>query len=200
MRKSLIDDCTGILGITNTHSHAWAKYELSYVPGGSYTFEIRVKPFQAGTLEIKVNEQIVATWHINQDMVGEKWLTLEESLILPHEEKTLTLQYTGTGTGSNGMLHINWLKLLSATSAAETSLNTHSVLHVYPNPCKDNLMIRTYRDINKIYIMDTSGRLIMEHKVYGNFFNVPVHTLNPGVFLMRIQFADRIEYARFIKI
>jgi len=123
---------------------------------------------------------------------------MEDNIQLPHGEKTLKLLSAGTGTQS--MLHVNWIRLLQSTSSGVVNWNKNTTIKIYPNPGKDEINILASDEINTIVIMDLSGRIVKECLVKDHYFKVPVSALPPAAYLVRVHLAGRIEYATFIKI
>lgn len=71
---------------------------------------------------------------------------------------------------------------------------------LYPNPAKSEINIESQKNISGIKIYSVSGRLIFETgKIDTNQFRLSVENWNPGVYLLRVEQADRTSTLKFIK-
>lgn len=90
------------------------------------------------------------------------------------------------------------------TAVDEIILNTKGTL--YPNPTTTQLFfeIEDVQTMNQVSIRDISGRVIFyrqfKNEIINNNYQIPVHYLNQGIYILTVQGNDYIWSEKFIKI
>lgn len=68
---------------------------------------------------------------------------------------------------------------------------------IYPNPAKDRIYFKNYREISELKIYDPSGKLIKTEKPKTE--SVDISPLKPGIYLMTVKIAGKIISHKIIK-
>ncbi len=78
---------------------------------------------------------------------------------------------------------------ISVVTGIEEAKGIILELAVYPNPTKDfiNLKVGNYQIQNlQFFMIDMNGKLLLKKKITGNETIIPMNTLVPGVFFLKI--------------
>lgn len=90
----------------------------------------------------------------------------------------------------------------SSTSIRKNNINKSGV-NIFPNPTINKITIVNYNNLNKeiqISIFNINGRQIMSSKFQNeNSFELDVHELLNGIYILKIQNSNTIEYRKLIK-
>jgi len=70
-------------------------------------------------------------------------------------------------------------------------------LKLYPNPVKDKLTISSKKNIQKIEVLDISGKKVRLEKVTDNV--IDISTLSKGIYIARVTFQSTVVLEKFIK-
>jgi hypothetical protein len=61
-----------------------------------------------------------------------------------------------------------------------------NALEVYPNPASDRLFISSNQSIQKVELIESTGRVVLiDNAVYSNQLSLDLHSLNSGVYILR---------------
>jgi hypothetical protein len=69
---------------------------------------------------------------------------------------------------------------------------------VYPNPAKDEIFIQSEKPIEKVEIIDLSGRVMINSK-WSNGQSINVSSLPAGVYLVKIQTSAGVVAGKIVK-
>jgi len=103
------------------------------------------------------------------------------------------------------MKDVRNLNFATLTSLDDTPAESSSML-LYPNPVKDHLQIR-YESMSEenitVTIINVQGAVVSQLKTISqpgtNDINIPILTLQKGMYLCRLQKGNKIEITKFIK-
>ena len=179
----------------------WLEYEL-YVPTTSdYTVSYRVASATSGGA-IALTEDGVnrATTSFGATGGWQSWTTVNETVRLTAGAHTIRL------TASTGGWNINWLTIsrLQKASAIRTSTDPKSnsmsekVVTIYPNPVTKELTVAGVSSEATLLLYDVAGHLLQKNQVSQGVWRLNVHTLKPGVYLLRVQ-GEKVRTFKFIK-
>ncbi|TAJ12791.1 T9SS C-terminal target domain-containing protein [Marinilabiliaceae bacterium JC017] len=74
----------------------------------------------------------------------------------------------------------------------------HNIAVIYPNPVKEQLFIRSEKEIYRIEVYSTGGKLVYSKQ--GHPSAIPTQQMNNGLFIMHVTFVDnQKEVLKFIK-
>ena len=103
------------------------------------------------------------------------------------------------------MKDVRNLNFATITSMSDTPAESRNML-LYPNPVNDHLQIR-YKSMSveniTVTIINVQGAVVLQLKTISqpgaNDINIPILTLQKGMYLCRLQKANIIEVTKFIK-
>jgi len=72
-------------------------------------------------------------------------------------------------------------------------------LHIYPNPVKDMINIKTDEDITKVNVYNLAGQLVLSFVENQLSNNLNVDQLNPGMYLIHLETDRKVYIKKFIK-
>lgn len=193
MAVTIINDCVGYSGITNSASVADVEYNINDVQEGNYRLNIRAKLIKTADLDILINNTLAGNIPISAEMIGSTWTEISKNIKIPSGDKTLKLAYSGIG--SNG-IELNWYQLTPSTNLQESEIRP---TQIYPNPCLDKLYIDAAAPISKIEIFDKTGRRILQHTILDYFVILPMEHLSNDIYFIRIIQKEHTEFYKFIK-
>ena len=103
------------------------------------------------------------------------------------------------------MTDVRNLNFANITSLDVTNAERGTML-LYPNPVKDHLQIRyesTSEEVVSVTIINIQGAVVFQKKTISqagtNLFDIPLLTLQNGMYLCRLQNGNKIEMTKFIK-
>jgi hypothetical protein len=108
-------------------------------------------------------------------------------------------------TENSGGSQVAYIRLLSkfvAISEPPNSLEylTKRVLEIYPNPTKDVINIRTSGEsISGLELYDAQMRLLNKQPVNGSQTQLNIHSLQSGIYFIRVSTAQKVYVERIIK-
>ena len=83
-------------------------------------------------------------------------------------------------------------------SVAIAEIDRNNVFSIYPNPAREQILIKCDEIISKVEILSGDGRILQT--LQGNYQNVPVSDLQAGVYFIRLTIKNgRTEVQPFIK-
>jgi hypothetical protein len=71
---------------------------------------------------------------------------------------------------------------------------------VYPNPVMDEFMIKNTNQTVNFGIYSSTGQLVIEGKSISGNTNVDVHQLGKGIYTIRFEMNDNLQFEKFIKL
>lgn len=98
------------------------------------------------------------------------------------------------GVGDSGYVVVN---VPPAMLSVNEINNTDLEISVYPNPCFDEISVKSSEKAEKGYVYNMSGQKILELDL--NSEKIDVSSLNQGVYFLSLQFSDFYETIRFVK-
>ena len=194
--KIISDDCQGLLAI-ETKNESSADYDISLASASTYKLDVRLKTLQAGNLDIKADNTLLATISIGAGMADNKWYTYSKEVSLPGGEFTLSLH--SSGVGQESQFQINWFELSAATQVEYLQKKRDTGIFLYPNPCSQELHISSTSAIEMIRVMDGGGRVVLEFQGKGKNVTIRTGMLVSGIYFVRVKSLDGIRYLKFIK-
>ena len=81
----------------------------------------------------------------------------------------------------------------------------HKMLHIYPNPAKDEVYIQTgleNESITEVEVLDINGRMIFQDKNpidTGGFYMLDLRNFRDGIYLVKAMSANKYYTGRMIK-
>lgn len=162
-----------------------------------YVMTVTVDPLTQQT--IKANENglpITVTTSIPNDGIEWKYSTTSggpyQSFATPQIGDTYTPNFANSGIYyvvaeikmDNNKLYTNEIQIVvtPGTGINETMLTG---VHVYPNPAKDQIFVKSNFDNFKVEIVDLMGKVVFS-KNYHNVTEVVQLSLNKGIYLVRV--------------
>jgi hypothetical protein len=114
--------------------------------------------------------------------------------------------FAGTTLSNDGDFSNNhgasdaWLVNLGPWSLSGMDEFTSSTVEVFPNPVKDKLIIRVEESSvgEKYFLMDDTGRIVMDGKVSSESVEINMFSLAPGTYHLKIN--DQIVKEKIIKV
>jgi len=73
------------------------------------------------------------------------------------------------------------------------------MVKIYPNPVSDNLIIDCRYDIESVYVLDISGRMVFNSKPMQQRLIIPVNQLNDGLYIIKGTTKNGQFISKFIK-
>src|SRR6185437_183425 len=88
---------------------------------------------------------------------------------------------------------------LRINSGIEPGSATDHKVNMYPNPVRDNLMINASFNMEKIEIMDMTGRTVEIQKPGSDNYKLSLRQLRPGVYISRIDSGENSIYRKIVR-
>ena len=79
-----------------------------------------------------------------------------------------------------------------------TNKETHA-FKLYPNPVGDVLNISNLEDVNRIEILDVSGRSVLSRDVESNRVSINTSELTNGMYIVSYHTSNGIQTSKFVK-
>lgn len=103
----------------------------------------------------------------------------------------ITLASDGSDTGYN-----NTGNLVTISSTAGINDVNGTSIQVYPNPTSDKLFIQNLLEVNKIRIIDISGRKVLEFNNTKNLKSIDVSNLTNGIYFLRTDLGSQLKFIK----
>jgi len=194
--KVISDDCQGLLAIEAVKDGARAEYSVNLATPASQ-LDLRMKVLQAGSIDVEIDNNLVQTISIDVSMVNNDWRTIKTVLDIPTGEHILALDFKSTESGS--LFQLNWLETSIYTGLEKPATRNDIPVRSFPNPCMHELNISSANELEQIWIIDDTGRIIMEEKTNGNHCVLQTGSLSRGLYIVRIQHSKGVHYLKIIK-
>ncbi|MQP25664.1 T9SS type A sorting domain-containing protein [Flavobacterium sp. LMO8] len=96
-----------------------------------------------------------------------------------------------------GTLEIDRIVINNNSSPlSEESNNLIQDFYVYPNPAENKIFVNSSFEIEKVEIYSLTGQLVKSQMVSNN---INISDLNSGIYLAKVQTADKVSTIKFIK-
>jgi hypothetical protein len=122
-------------------------------------------------------------------------------------DTTILMSYTSIDVAfANGIFHYVWKNnnkifyksiTMSILLSAANKVSTTNDFNLYPNPTTSELTIDSDIEIEKISILNITGKLIREVKQESNIINVT--NLDKGIYFVKIDGKDKSSVMKFVK-
>ncbi|WP_396150045.1 T9SS type A sorting domain-containing protein [Flavobacterium sp.] len=195
-------------------------YEHGPVQVGTDSDWIKVRSTERDIIGLKLDGTV---WLWGQNFSGLLGLGLSGSQFTPQQ---LGSQTNWVDIGMRGLFYAynsdgqlyNWgttidydtyqtVYITSPTPYGEPCLlsikeDSKSDLLIYPNPVVDQLTIslqNTTTEVNKLFIYNSLGQLVLENQFTQNEISIPVSHLANGVYFLRVDHGDGVEQVKFVK-
>jgi PKD repeat protein len=106
--------------------------------------------------------------------------------------------YTVTVTNTNGCSSSDEIQITSDPCASLDQLEKLAA-NIYPNPSSENIFIQSNHEIEKIYIYDSNGKLVLINSSSKNSVNIDVSKLVIGIYQIKIEFTNGFIWKKLIK-
>ncbi len=103
----------------------------------------------------------------------------------------ITLASDGSDTGYNNTGNLDTI----SSTAGLDDINGISV-EVYPNPTSDKLYIQNSLRVNKIGIIDISGRTVLEFNKAKNLKSIDVSNLTEGIYFLKTDLGSQLKFIK----
>lgn len=103
----------------------------------------------------------------------------------------ITLASDGSDTGYN-----NTGNLVTISSTAGINDVNGTSIQVYPNPTSDKLFIHYLLEVNKIGIIDISGRMVLEFNNVKNLKSIDVSNLTKGIYFLTTDLGGQLKFLK----
>jgi hypothetical protein len=181
--KIISGDCRGLLDMDVTVDGAWADYAVDLPAGGSQVLLADNTP--------------VSTLTMDGSMVKESYQTLTHPVDIPPGTSELGIEFTGAVSGS--LCYINWFEIPTLTGVHDRTTESPETASVFPNPFRDELHIKSTIDLERIFIIDDTGKIVLEKKPSGRSCTLSTDSLKSGFYIIRILHPEGVQYLKIIK-
>jgi hypothetical protein len=129
-------------------------------------------------------------------------IELEDPVI---KDRDILLSYSGTlmSTGSTVLAPVSGLPVENnskAEAVGGTGTDKEMNYSISPNPCSEHIDIRSHDGIDRIQIVDISGKLVFEKEYLTQTrINISTGDLQPGVYFVGFSSDHGCEFGRIIK-
>ncbi len=175
-------------------------------------FPLRLLSFTASQKEMNAqlnwttaNEINVAHFVIERSIDGRAFYTIGERAAIGNTASNKRYSFTdnkplkGTNFYRLKMVDLDGQFTYSATVAINNKMST--VLAIYHNPVKENLVFSIADDVTLAEVYDMEGKLLIERKITPGLNSIMVQSLSTGTYLLQVFNKDKmITKASFIKL
>jgi hypothetical protein len=129
---------------------------------------------------------------------GEDWEELYLGMKYSQKSICFSDSVTGFVVGSgfyNGM--ILKLNLPGGLGISESNSMT-SMMTIYPNPAKDDILVTSDKEILELEILDQVGKILFKKSIGNNSFQMDVSKYNSGIYLVRAKLKDGIAVKKLV--
>jgi hypothetical protein len=74
-----------------------------------------------------------------------------------------------------------------------------SEVNIYPNPAQEVLQLKANFPMNEVEIVDAVGKTVNRYKSNSSTLQIPLESLNSGIYFLRISSSNGYSTKRFIK-
>jgi len=104
------------------------------------------------------------------------------------------------GTGTIGQGNFSFVKINSVDNLGVKSVEIDGGLSVYPNPVKDDLYVKSAREVSEFHIFNMAGQKVYSQKNDSKTPQLTVSNLPKGVYVLQmIDKKGNVKSTRFIK-
>ena len=106
----------------------------------------------------------------------------------------------GTWTDATGSFNHTLFLRLNFGVPVITKINDideQNIIKLYPNPAKDQLNIETNYELNKVQIIDITGKMLVQEQ--NNFSTINISDLHKGVYFIKLYVNNNTIVKKFIK-
>jgi hypothetical protein len=75
----------------------------------------------------------------------------------------------------------------------------HSNVNIYPNPAQEVLQLTTDLPMNEVEVIDAFGKIVNRYTPNSSNLQIPLESLNSGLYFLRISSAEGYSSRRFVK-
>jgi hypothetical protein len=75
-----------------------------------------------------------------------------------------------------------------------------SNVNIYPNPAQDVLQLKSDMPLIEVEIVDAFGKIVNRYKPNSSNLQIPLESLNKGLYFIRISSTDGYYTRRFVKV
>lgn len=102
------------------------------------------------------------------------------------EQLNAVYNITGVMHYSYGAFTLNYRRESDIAVISNVENSVFEKMSIYPNPVNDNLYINLSNGIDKVSVMDISGKIIKEHSVNAENFTIDFSRLSSGMYFVKI--------------
>lgn len=84
------------------------------------------------------------------------------------------------------------------TDVAE-NIEKDEILHIWPNPTRDDLTIQTDQLVEEIKVFNLSGQVVFAQKVHANNVSFSVQNFEKGIYILHVVGSESTAQSRFVK-
>jgi hypothetical protein len=74
-----------------------------------------------------------------------------------------------------------------------------SNLNIYPNPAPEVLQLKSDFPMTKVEILDAFGKIVNRYNPNSSNLQIPLESLNSGIYFLRISYFEGFSTRRFVK-
>jgi hypothetical protein len=74
-----------------------------------------------------------------------------------------------------------------------------SNVNIYPNPAQEVLQLKSDFPLNEVEIVDAFGRIVNRYNTNSSNLQIPLESLNNGLYFLRISTSEGYYTRRFVK-
>lgn len=135
----------------------------------------------------------------SNDYIVDTWKTIDLSSFNPIDSLYFSLSST-----DNSMWGMNTPAFFCIGRVNETPVSVSDIeenrFELFPNPTNDNVYLKSKNLINRIQILDLSGRIVKAiNNVNSKEFNLSLSGLNSGLYIIQTETNEKITTQRLIK-
>ncbi|UOQ71911.1 cellulase family glycosylhydrolase [Hymenobacter cellulosilyticus] len=177
----------------------WMAYTVDIPTAGDYLIQYRVASASGGgRISLEQNAGTTQRGTVNVPATGgwQTWTTVSHTVTLPAGRQDIAI-----GVPAGGF-NLNWWSFAKVTTSARQAAATEML---YPNPAQKQLTVALPASSGSVQvaILDGQGHEVSQRRVSGaaagQQLQLPVESLKPGVYLVRIVSNGQVETHRFVK-
>lgn len=163
--------------------------------------------FGSGGYDFVVNSLYTnGGWNANTNTYGTLMMEKPYDVIFTSNKRILTVGFTDSPYGNQNIMAIMSDTLMPTQSTMTPYIDATTInetvndlsISIYPNPANQFIHIKSDDEIEKISILDLTGKMIGRYEE--NFEKINVENLNSGIYIMNIEMRNGKNYNSKISI
>lgn len=180
-------DVGGGENLSYTTDGAWAEYSVNVRIAGEYTARLRTAADAGfgGTIKLKFNDVIVASWDIGSTGGWQSWTTTDscQKFSLPKGETKLRVEWSGT---ASSLVNLNWIEFKLIQEPISIKNQKYHFSKDLPHFRINNGVLSFYasKEITEVKMLSVSGRVLYNRIVKCGMVEIP---LGRGLHFLRLK-------------